>query len=128
MNKNIDKSPKVLLIEDDTFIANAYIQGLVNEGIEVGIAHNGDEAMEMLSSERPGLILLDIVMAGKDGFAVLEEVKGREDLKDIPVIILSNLGETSDIEKGTGLGAIDYIIKSDHSLSEVVEKVKSVLQ
>jgi len=121
------KKRKLLLVEDDSFIASAYQKGLEQEGFEVLTASSGDDALIKIANERPDLVLLDLVMAGRDGFSVLSEIKNRQELKKMPVIILSNLGGKEDIEKGKNLGASDYIIKSDHSLVEVTEKIRNCL-
>lgn len=123
-----NQKKKILLTEDDTFIANAYKHGLTEAGLDVVIAHDGEEAVTLMRTEKPDLVLLDLVMAGKDGFSVLKDVQNDTSLSKIPIIILSNLGDTTDIERGKTLGAIDYIVKSDHSLAEVVETVQKRLK
>ena len=115
---------KILLVEDDEFLSRAYSDGLSRAGLEVDVARDGGEAMEKVKEEKPDLILLDLVMPTKNGFEVLEELRMDDDLKKIPVMILTNLGQDSDIEKGKNLGAIDYLIKTDLSMKEVIEKVK----
>ncbi len=118
---------KILLAEDDKFISVAYRHGLEQAGFEVILAADGQEALAKIKSERPDLILLDIIMPVKNGFDVLESLQANEELKKIPVIILSNLGQESDIKRGRELGAVDYLIKANHSLTEVVERVKKHL-
>ena len=115
---------KILLVEDDEFLSRAYSDGLSRAGLEVDVARDGGEAMEKVKEEKQDLILLDLVMPTKNGFEVLEELRMDDDLKKIPVMILTNLGQDSDIEKGKNLGAIDYLIKTDLSMKEVIEKVK----
>jgi len=118
---------KILVAEDDLFLVKAYQAKLTKEGWEVAIAINGEEAMHKVRSEKPDLILLDLVMPKKDGFEVLEELKDDKDLSKIPVIILSNLGQESDVERGKALGAVDYIIKTDLSIQNLVKKIKEIL-
>lgn len=118
---------KILLAEDDKYICRAYKDGLERAGFQILVAFDGVEAMKKVHSEKPDLILLDLVMPIKNGFEVLEELKKDPALKRIPVIILSNLGQDSDVEKGKSLGAVDYLIKSDFSMKEVIEKVKKHL-
>jgi len=118
------KANKILLAEDDKFLVRAYKDGIARAGFEVIVAHDGKEAMDKLKSEKPDLLLLDLVMPIKNGFEVLEEMKMDDGFKNIPVIILSNLGQDTDIAKGKKLGAIDYLIKSNFSMKEVIEKVK----
>lgn len=119
---------KIILAEDDKFISRAYSDGLTRAGFEVIIATDGKEGIEKIKSEKPDLILLDLVMPIKNGFEVLEEVKKDDTLKNIPAIILSNLGQDSDVEKGKALGAADYLIKSNFSMKEVIAKIKTVLK
>lgn len=118
-----DKKIKIVLAEDDRFISIAYKDGLTRAGFEVIHAADGSEAIKKIKSEKPDIILLDIIMPEKNGFEVLEEIKKDAEVKDIPVIILSNLGQDSDIKKGKELGAVDYFVKSNLSMAEVVEKV-----
>ena len=124
----MDKAKKkILLAEDDKFISRAYKDGMERAGFEMIIAFDGIEAIEKINREKPDLILLDLIMPDKNGFEVLEEIKMDDGLKNIPVVILSNLGQDSDIEKGKALGAADYLIKSNLSMKEVIEKVRFYL-
>lgn len=115
---------KILLAEDDKYISLAYKDGLERNGFGMVIAFDGIEAVKKIRSEKPDLVLLDLIMPNKNGFEVLEEIKKDKAIKDIPVIILSNLGQESDIEKGKALGAADYLIKSNISMKEVIIKIK----
>ena len=121
------KTKKILLAEDDKYVLRAYKDGLERAGFEVLIATDGNEALERIKKDAPDLILLDLIMPVKNGFEVLEELAVDRSLKKIPVVILSNLGQDSDVKKGKELGAIDYLIKSDYSMKEVIEKVKFYL-
>ncbi|MBI3485520.1 response regulator [Candidatus Daviesbacteria bacterium] len=118
---------KILVAEDDKFLANAYRIKLTKAGFEVMMVGDGEEALAALNKFIPDLILLDLVMPKKDGFAALQEIKKDERLKNIPVIIASNLGQKEDIEKGLKLGAIDFIIKSDLSMDELVKKINKAI-
>ena len=118
---------KILLAEDDKFISRAYSDGLSRAGFEVILAMDGIEAVELARKEKPDMILLDLIMPRKNGFEVLIELNDEAELKKIPVIILSNLGQESDITKGKEMGAVDYLIKSNFSLKEVIEKIKKYL-
>jgi len=115
---------KIILAEDDKYISKAYNVGLKDVGFDVSVAYDGNEALEKIKKDKPDLILLDLVMPEKNGFEVLEELGVNDELRKIPVIILSNLGQDSDIEKGRALGAVDYLIKSDLTMDEVIDKVK----
>ena len=124
MNNKKNKQIKILLAEDDKFISKAYQDGLGRAGFEVIAAYDGNEALNKIKSKKPNIILLDLIMPEKNGFEVLEEIKADNDLKNIPIIILSNLGQSSDIQRGRDLGANDYLIKSNFSIKEVIEKMK----
>lgn len=117
----------VLIVEDDKFFVKAFKDKLKREGFNVAIALNGKEAMLRLKEEKPDIVLLDLIMPVKDGFEVLEEMKLSDDLKDIPVIILSVLEQSKDVKKGLELGAVDYLVKGDFSISAVVKKIKEHL-
>jgi len=118
----------ILIVEDDTFLSSAYRLKFTKIGFTVHIAMDGQEAMNILQTVKPDLILLDIVMPVKDGFTVLSELKANTAYKDIPVIITSNLSQKEDIEKAHTLGATDFIVKSDVSLDDLVQKVQHLLK
>jgi len=127
MSKQNNKRPKILLAEDDKFISRAYKDGLERAGFDLILASDGEEAVSKIKTEKPDLVLLDIIMPLKNGFEVLEEVKKDPAMKDIPIIVLSNLGQDSDITKGRSLGAVDYLVKANFTMAEVVEKIKKYL-
>ena len=116
---------KVLVAEDDKFLGNAYRVKLTKSGFDVQIATDGDEALAILQKFTPDLILLDLVMPKRDGFSTLGEIKKNPALKNIPIIVASNLGQKEDLDKAKALGANDYIIKSDMSMDALVQKIKS---
>ena len=118
---------KILIAEDDKFLANAYRVKLTKSGFEVIIAYDGEEALNFLQNQIPDIILLDLVMPKKDGFTVLEEIKKTERLKGIPVIVASNLGQKEDIERTKSLGADDYVVKSDMTLDQIISKINALL-
>ena len=118
---------KVLVVEDDRFLTSAYRAKLTKSGYEVQMAGDGEEALQILQQFHPDIILLDLVMPRKDGFATLSEIKQQASLKNIPVIVASNLGQKEDIDKAMGLGATDFIIKSDLSMDDLVTKIESIL-
>lgn len=119
---------KILLVEDDTTLMDMYSLKLKEEKFNLIVASDGIAALEQVRSEKPQVILLDIMMPKMDGFAVLTELKKDVATKDIPVIMLSNLGQKADIEKGKELGAVDYIVKASMTPTQVIEKVKSYLK
>jgi len=122
---------KILLVEDDAILVEMYQAKFELEGHDVKVANNGEEALQTLENYRPELILLDILMPKINGFHVLKEIKKQPNLRQIPVILLTNLGEAEvDMNKelATALGVSDYLIKSHHTPDEVVAKVVKVLQ
>lgn len=118
---------KVLVAEDDRILANTYKLKLTLEEFDVKIASNGQAVLDILATFTPDIIILDLVMPKKDGFTVLEEIKKDPKLKSIPVIVASNLGQHEDLERAKALGAVDYLIKSDMSMSGLVEKIRAHL-
>ncbi|MFA7169535.1 MAG: response regulator [Candidatus Paceibacterota bacterium] len=118
---------KILIIEDDSYISDMYKIKLESEGFIVNVANDGQKGVEQLNKEKPDLILLDVVMPKMDGFSVLQNIKEDPEVQDIPVIMLTNLGQKDSVEKGLKLGAADYIIKAHFTPLEVVEKVREFL-
>jgi two-component system alkaline phosphatase synthesis response regulator PhoP len=117
------KSKKtILIVEDDEFLVDAYSLKLGKENYALEIARDGNEALNKLKKQKPDLVILDLVMPNKDGFAVLKEMKANKDWKDIPVIIASNINEPASIKKGLSLGANDYFVKAEISITDLVEK------
>lgn len=119
---------KILVAEDDKFLANAYRVKLTKSGFDVRMVTDGNEVMAALQDYQPDLILLDLVMPLKDGFTTLGEIKTTEQWKSVPVIIASNLGQKEDIERGMKLGASDFIVKSDMSMTFLIEKINQILK
>lgn len=117
----------ILLIEDDAFIAGMYQTKLSTMGYDVRAAADGEQGWQELQRQMPDLLLLDVVLPKKDGFEILEEIRRRDDMRKLPVILLTNLGQKPDVQRGLELGADDYIIKAHFTPSEVVEKIEKVL-
>lgn len=117
----------ILVVEDDAFLANIYKTKFELEGYKVTTASNGEDGLEEARKKGPDIILLDILMPKMDGFSTLEQLKAGADTKDIPVIMLTNLGQKEDVDRAFELGAADYLIKAHFKPSETVEKVKRVL-
>lgn len=117
----------VLVVEDDKFYSNIYKVKLAKEGIDARLAVDGNEALKFAREKKPDLVLLDLIMPGKDGFETLQEFKADPELKDIRVIILSNLSQDEDVKRVMSAGAFDYIVKANISLQDMVEKVKKYL-
>jgi DNA-binding response OmpR family regulator len=124
---NTDKT-HVLLVEDDVFLAQIYQKKFEMEGFKVSVSENGEKGLADIKKKLPDVVLLDILLPKLDGFAVLERLKADSGpAKNIPVILLTNLGQRDDVDKGLAQGAADYLIKAHFKPSEVVAKVKKVL-
>jgi len=119
---------KILIIEDDKFLRELITKKVGKEGYEVVGAMDGEEGLTMAGKEQPSLILLDLILPTMDGFEVLRRLKEQETTKNIPIIILSNLGQKEDIDKGMQLGATDYMIKAHFTPGEITEKIKSIVK
>lgn len=119
---------KILIIEDDKFLRELISKKLTKEGFEILEAMDGEEGLRKAKEEKPNLVLLDLILPGIDGFEVLARIKEDTKVSNIPIIILSNLGQRDDIERGMKLGAVDYLIKAHFTPSEIIEKVKTVLK
>ncbi len=118
---------KILLVEDDPFLIDIYTSKLEKEGFSVKISESGEDCFKKIKQEKPDLILLDIILPKIDGWKVLKKIKSDEKLKNIKIIILSNLYQKEDIEKGLSLGADKYLIKANYDPKEVIEEIKKIL-
>ncbi len=118
----------ILLVEDDNFVGMAYKDGLTRAGFLVENALDGFEAIEKAQKMRPDLILLDLVMPLKNGFEVLEELRKDKTFSDIPIVVVSNLGQESDVEKAMNLGATDYVMKNQISMKQMVERIQKYVK
>lgn len=123
-----NKNKKVLIVEDDPFIADVYVLKLESEGYSVETAEDGILGLEALKKKKFDVVLLDILMPNMDGFKVLEQIKKNPTISQTPVIILTNLSQKKDIQKGIELGASDYIIKTKFTPTEVVKTIAKVLE
>ena len=119
---------KILVIEDDKFLRELISQKLLQEGYDVAEVVDGEKGLQALEKEKPDLVLLDLILPGIDGFEVLAKMKGAPETANIPVVILSNLGQKDDIEKGLKMGAVDYLIKAHFTPAEIIEKIRVVLK
>lgn len=117
----------MLIVEDDSFVAEVYSTKLLEMGHGVQIAQNGEEGLALVEKEKPDLILLDILMPVMGGIEMLEALKKKAEWKNIPVILLTNVGEKESIQKVRNLGVQDYIIKSHFTPAEVIEKIETIL-
>ncbi len=119
---------KILIIEDDKFLRELIGQKLLREGYDIIEAVDGEKGIKATKEEKPDLVLLDLILPGMDGFEVLTNIKGDSKIAQIPVIILSNLGQKDDIEKGLKMGAADYLIKAHFTPMEIIDKIKAIFE
>ena len=123
-----DKKTKVLIVEDEEILLTALSEELKQEGFDVVGAKDGIEGVEKAISEKPDLILLDLVMPRLDGIGALKQIKENPDIKDIPVVILTNLSDYDKVSDALSLGAMDYLVKANYRLEELVNKIKVVVE
>ncbi len=119
---------KILIVEDDKFLRELIARKLTDEGLEIVEAVDGEDGIKKIKETKPDLVLLDLILPSIDGFEVLSRVKGDASLASIPIIILSNLGQKEEVEKGLDLGAADYLIKAHFTPGEIIEKIKNILK
>jgi len=118
----------VLIVEDDEFLRKVISHKLASEGFKVFEAIDAQIALQLIKKERPHLILLDLILPGIDGFGFLEMIKKDPNLGDIPVIVLSNLGQKEDQDRAMAAGAVDYLIKANFTPAEIVQKVRDAVR
>ncbi|MFA5021189.1 MAG: response regulator [Patescibacteria group bacterium] len=123
-----DKKIKILLVEDDSMIVEMYKLRFEEEGFETIVTDKGSEAIEIAKRDQPDLILLDVILPEIDGFSILREIKSEMTTKKIPVLLLTNLSQESDQQKGTELGADGYFIKAQHTPADLMNEIKKVLK
>jgi len=119
---------RILFIEDESALQKTFGEVLKQEGYEMISALDGEVGLRLAKSQKPDLILLDLVLPKLHGFEVLKELKENQETKEIPVIVLTNLEATEDIERAIELGATAYLVKENYSLEEVAEKIKKALE
>ena len=121
------KQKYILLIEDDPFLIDIYTTKFREANFEVEVVEDGEKALTSLKERKPDVLLLDIVLPNVDGWEILREIREDSNLKDLKVVILSNLGQKEEVEKGFKLGAVKYLIKAHYTPTEVVEEVKKII-
>ncbi len=119
---------KILIIEDDKFLRELMARKLSDEGYNVVEAVDGEDGVKKMKETNPDLVLLDLILPSIDGFEVLSRVKADSSIASIPIIILSNLGQKEEVEKGLNLGAVDYLIKAHFTPGEIIAKIKNILK
>ena len=118
----------ILVVEDDPILKNLLGHTFVNQ-YHMVYASNGVEGLSLMEENKPSLILLDLMMPDMDGFTFLEKARSRTDaMKDVPIIVISNLGQQKDIDRAKSLGANDYLVKANVSVDEIVAKIKQTLE
>lgn len=118
---------KVLVVEDEEILLTALKEELATGGYEVEGAADGLEGLEKTKSFKPDLILLDLLMPKMDGMEMLQKLKADSDVRDIPVVILTNLSDYERISEALALGAMDYLVKANYKLEDLLDKVKTVM-
>ncbi len=119
---------KVLWVEDDKFLSDIISRKLINEGCKLTHSMSGEEALGQVESVAPDVIVLDILLSGMDGFEILKRLKQNPKVKDVPVILLSNLGQKADIDKGRELGAAKFLIKASMNLDEIIGEIRHAIR
>lgn len=121
--QNYARKILILVVEDESFLANVLRDNLQTKGYTASIAFDGEMALERVKNEQPDLILLDLLLPKRDGFFVLKKLKENPEWSGIPVIALSNLGDDENIKHALAMGADDYLVKSQNSINEVMDKI-----
>lgn len=122
-----NKGKKILIVEDDQDLLTLMNKKLTDEGFSVAAAETGQEVLDFLEKEKPDLVLLDILLPDIDGLTVLNEIATKEETKDIPVIILSNLADQGSVEQAAAIGDYEYLVKAKTDLNDVVKKIREKL-
>ena len=118
---------RILIVEDEEIMLDLLQRKLKTHGYEVLVARDGEEGLKLIKAEKPDLIIMDLVMPKMDGFMVMEEIQKDEDLKKIPLIVVSNSGQPVELNRVKDLGAKDWLIKTEFNPQELVEKIKNQL-
>ncbi len=117
----------ILLVEDDPFLIDIYTTKLEESGFSVEVANDGEVALRKARENKPDLVILDIVLPQIDGWEILKRIKSEPEFKNLKVIILSNLGQKEEVEKGIKLGAAKYLIKAHYTPSQVIKEIKKTI-
>ncbi|MFH1759001.1 MAG: response regulator [Patescibacteria group bacterium] len=119
---------QILLVEDDQFLATLLKMRLKKEGFAVMVARDGNEALEALKKTKFDLVLMDIILPGKSGFEAMEQIVANPQYGGkTPIMIISNLGQESDVNRGKELGAVEYFVKAQTPIDTLVEKIRNFL-
>jgi DNA-binding response OmpR family regulator len=123
----MDSKKKILVVEDEEILSVALSGELKDAGFEVAVARDGIEGVKKAASENPDLILLDLVMPRLDGIGALKQIRENTTTKEIPVVILSNLSDSGKVSEALSLGAMDFLVKANYRIEELIAKIKTVL-
>ena len=126
-NENNTLGKKILVVEDDPFLFNLLKIRLEKERLNVILVKDGDEALKKIQETDPDLILLDLILPKKSGFEVLQNISLDPNFKNKPVVIISNLGQTIDVQKAKELGAVEYFVKAKISIDDLILKIKEFI-
>lgn len=121
------QNKKILLVEDDSFLLDIYKKKFQLSGLEMQVVEDGEEALEVIERDPPDVLLLDIVLPHIGGWEILRKIKGDKRFEKMQVVVLSNLGQKEEVEKGLDLGAVKYLVKAQFTPNEIVEEVKKLL-
>lgn len=127
MNEGIFNNVKIVWVEDDKFLSGMIAQRLAPTGAKLVNVADGANAIEVIKTEKPDMVVLDLLMPNVDGFTILEKIKADESTKMIPVVVLSNLGQKEEIEKCKNLGAEEFIVKASIGLDEIIPRLHASL-
>lgn len=118
---------KVLIVEDDQFLLRMYKKKFEVAGFEVEVAGDGEEGLLRMRTTKPNIVLMDIMMPKLNGLDAIVQAKADNLIKNIPILVLTNLSNTDDAQSAVKNGALGYLVKSDFTPSQVVDKVKEIL-
>lgn len=119
---------KILIVEDESALQKSFGDVLRQEGYDIIAALDGETGFNLAKEKKPDLILLDLVLPKMNGFDVLKKIKETEDIKNIPVIVLTNLEGVEEVDRALSLGATTYLVKAQYSLAEIVDKIKETVK
>lgn len=128
MSHTKESQKRVLIVEDDPLLLRVLSESFAEQGYHISTVENGLEVMKSVEEFKPDLILLDLILPGMDGFAILKELKTNEDTKEIPVVVVSNLGNEGDVKSCKSLGAEEYFIKANVEVDQIIKSVEKVLK
>jgi two-component system, OmpR family, alkaline phosphatase synthesis response regulator PhoP len=127
VEKEIESGVKILLLEDYPDLIEFYGKGLEKAGFKVLIEDDEDQGLELAVKEKPDLIILDISLPKDEDFSFVKELKNRQEVANIPVVVLTDLSAEEDVKKGLSAGAAEYLIRKDYTFTEVVAKIKETI-